>query len=299
MVLPLAAIASTEFATAIEKRPNSSSNVRHGPAGNAIKLPWSALIVGKAAAGLSGSIRSGAAACDVKQARLAREDTSLQGRHEGQLRRAPPHGEDIGCAGGHVVCLMSREYFALRFYTANQTVGQAKIGSATRHAVITSSPRPADFRGDSVMKQICGLLLERGLVTPEDKAKLSARLDELPGEENSPITPRIWLPVRQTREKWRSLDQRIGALDAEFAEQAREDARMSRLLLVPGIGALNAPAPISAIGDARAFARGRDLGHLRTFTLRKGSNTQTSQTERQSSDRTVLAAIAAPFNPKI
>ncbi len=67
------------------------------------------------------------------------------------------------------------------------------------------------------------------------------------------------LLVREMREEWRSLDQRIGAFDAEFAAQARKDAHMSRLLSIPGIGALNATALVAAIGDASAFARGRDL----------------------------------------
>ena len=61
------------------------------------------------------------------------------------------------------------------------------------------------------------------------------------------------------RDEWRSLDQRIGTFDAEFVAQARRDARMCRLLSIPGIGALNATALVAAIGDASTFARGRDL----------------------------------------
>jgi len=61
------------------------------------------------------------------------------------------------------------------------------------------------------------------------------------------------------RKQWAALDKRIAAFDAEFAAQARDDARTRRLLTIPGIGPLNATALVAAIGDARTFARGRDL----------------------------------------
>jgi transposase len=56
-----------------------------------------------------------------------------------------------------------------------------------------------------------------------------------------------------------TLDQRIAKSDREIAEHARSDAHARRLLTIPGIGTLNASALIAAIGDARTFARGRDL----------------------------------------
>ncbi|RTL78615.1 MAG: IS110 family transposase [Hyphomicrobiales bacterium] len=43
------------------------------------------------------------------------------------------------------------------------------------------------------------------------------------------------------------------------AAQTRKHMRMSRLLSIPGIGALNSTALVAAIGHASAFARGRDL----------------------------------------
>ncbi len=121
------------------------------------------------------------------------------------------------------------------------------------------------------MNQIRSLLLERGHVTPQGKAKLSARLNGLLEEETSPLTQRMQLLTREMREEWRSLDQRIGAVDAEFAAQARKDARMSRLLSIPGIGALNATALVAGIGDASAFARGRDLAAWLGLVPRQGT----------------------------
>ena len=58
---------------------------------------------------------------------------------------------------------------------------------------------------------------------------------------------------------WHALDERIGAFDKEFIEYARHDEYARRLITIPGIGALNATALVAAVGDARTFARGRDL----------------------------------------
>jgi transposase len=179
-------------------------------------------------------------------------------------------------AQGHVVRLMSPEY--VRPYVKAQKNddrdAEAIAEAATRPTmrfVELKSEEQLDMQSlhrvrdrlicerTSVMNQIRSLLLERGHVTPQGKAKLSACLDGLLDEETSPLTQRMRLLVHEMREEWRSLDQRIGAFDAEFAAQARKDARMSRLLSIPGIGALNATALVAAIGDASAFARGRDL----------------------------------------
>jgi transposase len=178
-------------------------------------------------------------------------------------------------AQGHVVRLMSPEY--VRPYVKAQK-NDDRDAEAIAEAATRPTMRFVELKSEeqldmqtlhrvrdrlicertSVMNQIRSLLMERGHVAPQGKAKLAARLDELLADE-SPLTPRIRLLISEMREEWRSLDQRIAAFDAEFAAQARNDARMRRLLSIPGIGALNATALVAAIGDASAFARGRDL----------------------------------------
>ena len=179
-------------------------------------------------------------------------------------------------AQGHAVRLMSPEYVRpyVKSHKNDDRDAEAIAEAATRPTmrfVELKSEDQLDMQSlhrvrdrlicerTSVMNQIRSLLLERGYVTPQGKAKLSACLDDLLDEESSPLTPRIRRLVGEMREEWRSLDERIGDFDAEFAAEARKDARMSRLLSVPGIGALNATALVAAVGDASAFARGRDL----------------------------------------
>ena len=60
-------------------------------------------------------------------------------------------------------------------------------------------------------------------------------------------------------DQWRALDERITALENEFAEMACNDPAARRLATIPGIAVMNATALVAAIGDGATFNRGRDL----------------------------------------
>jgi transposase len=111
----------------------------------------------------------------------------------------------------------------------------------------------------SLMNQIRSLLLERGHIVPQGRAKLLVKLAELVDVEEPVLGFRIHRLVVDMRERWRMLDERIAGLDGEFADEAHADERTRRLLTIPGIGTLNATALVAAVGDARTFGRGRDL----------------------------------------
>jgi transposase len=111
----------------------------------------------------------------------------------------------------------------------------------------------------SLINQIRALLLERGYIMPQGKAKLAKRLTELLEEGASDLAPRIVSLIKDMRDQWLSLDQRITSFDNDFTQQAHTDDCARRLLSIPGIGALNATALVASIGDAATFARGRDL----------------------------------------
>lgn len=111
----------------------------------------------------------------------------------------------------------------------------------------------------SLMNQIRSLLLERGHIVPQGRAKLTVRLGEMLDAEEPVLGARIHRLVSHMRERWRWLDEQIAALDTEFLEEAQADERSRRLMTIPGIGALNATALVAAVGDARTFGRGRDL----------------------------------------
>lgn len=179
-------------------------------------------------------------------------------------------------AQGHRIRLMSPEYVrpyvkaqknddrdaeAIAEAATRPTMRFVKLKTAEQLDMQTLHRIRDQLVGDrtSLMNQIRSLLLERGHIVPQGRAKLAARLVELIDGDEPVLGPRIHRLVADMRERWRMLDERIAALDTEFVDGARTDDRARRLLTIPGIGALNATALVAAVGDARTFGRGRDL----------------------------------------
>jgi transposase len=111
----------------------------------------------------------------------------------------------------------------------------------------------------SLMNQLRAILLERGIIVPKGRSKLRLRIAELLGSHGSEVSSRIRLLLEDMLARWQTLDDRIAACDAEFLVEAKQNEAARRLTSIPGIGALNATALVAAVGDARTFARGRDL----------------------------------------
>jgi len=68
-----------------------------------------------------------------------------------------------------------------------------------------------------------------------------------------------------------ALDERIRGYDDELAALTRTDDQARRLASIPGVGVINATALLAAVGDASAFARGRDLAAWLGLTPRQHS----------------------------
>ena len=111
----------------------------------------------------------------------------------------------------------------------------------------------------ALINQLRAVLLERGIIVPQGRRKLELFLEAFLAQEKNPLSQRTQLLVDDIRAEWRGLDQRISALDDEFAAQARTDGTAKLLTTIPGVGALNATALVAAIGNGETFGRGRDL----------------------------------------
>ncbi|MER9083037.1 IS110 family transposase [Mesorhizobium sp. M0895] len=111
----------------------------------------------------------------------------------------------------------------------------------------------------SLMNQLRALLLERGVVVPQGRTRLRLRIEVLLAGDDCGLSERIRMLIGDMVERWRQLDERIGAFDAEFLAEAKHDEAACRLTSIPGIGALNATALVAAVGNASTFSRGRDL----------------------------------------
>lgn len=61
-------------------------------------------------------------------------------------------------------------------------------------------------------------------------------------------------------ERLRLFEERLKRYERRITELASRDERTGRLMAVPGVGPLTATAMIAAVGDARQFRSGRELG---------------------------------------
>jgi transposase len=179
-------------------------------------------------------------------------------------------------ARGHQVRLMSPEY--VRPYVKAQknddrdaeAIAEAATRPTMRFVELKSEER-LDLQtlhrvrdrlvGErtALINQLRAILLERGVVVPQGRAKLERYLAAMDAGDGLPVGSRMRALVEDMRAAWRELDRRIAAFDAEFAALARTDPAARRLATIPGIGVLSATALVAAIGDGRTFARGRDL----------------------------------------
>ena len=179
-------------------------------------------------------------------------------------------------AQGHEVRLMSPEY--VRPYVKAQKNddrdAEAIAEAATRPTmrfVGVKSEAQSDMQSlhrarerlvaerTALINHLRAVLLERGITVPQGRRKLEKELHGIIADETSGLSSRIRQLVNDLREEWQTLDGRIAVFDGEFVSQARTDEAARRLATVPGIGSINATALVAAVGDARAFARGRDM----------------------------------------
>jgi transposase len=190
-------------------------------------------------------------------------------------------------AQGHAVRLMSPEYVQpyVKAQKTDDRDAEAIAEAATRPTmrfVSVKSEVQLDLQAlhrarerlvlarTGLINQLRAVLLERGITIPKGRAILMRRLAEL-GLENLEVSGRTRRLLEELLEECTMLDRRIGTYDEEFAAITRSDQQARRLSSIPGIGAINATALLAAVGDASAFARGRDLAAWLGLTPRQHS----------------------------
>src|SRR5258706_7738870 len=114
-------------------------------------------------------------------------------------------------------------------------------------------------RRTAVINQMRGFLLERGVTCPIGREALVKRFPEVLDNPALGLSVRFFRLLKQLRDEWRLLDYDIEYIDQEILSLARNDAGCDRLIQVPGIGPLTAPALVAPVGNGAASAKGRDL----------------------------------------
>ena len=122
-----------------------------------------------------------------------------------------------------------------------------------------------------LINQLRAILLERGIAAPQGRRKLEQRLPEIPDDADNGLWPRVPELLAELRAEWQELDRRVPDIDAELLVEAKGNDACRRLLEVPGIGPQTATAIVAAIGNGKAFDRGRDLPSWLGLTPRENS----------------------------
>lgn len=107
--------------------------------------------------------------------------------------------------------------------------------------------------------QIRGLLSEYGIVVPTGIGTLRRAIPEIQEDAGNGLSGLFRRALGGLRQDLETFDARVAELDAEIAQVALSDETAQRLQSIPGMGPMTATALVAAVGDARQFARGRDL----------------------------------------
>jgi transposase len=107
--------------------------------------------------------------------------------------------------------------------------------------------------------QIRGLVGEYGIVAPVGIQQLRRALPQWLEDAENGLTEEFRALLADLAEDLRYLDDRIAALTEEISRSVEKDPVARRLLSLRGVGPLTASALAGALGDGKAFKKGREF----------------------------------------
>ena len=107
--------------------------------------------------------------------------------------------------------------------------------------------------------RIRATLLEFGITVPKGIPQLRQALPFILEDADNGVPPAVRELLHTLWQDLVSLDERLSWVNGRLARFAAADPRAHALLQVPGVGPIIATAMVAAVGDGRAFRRGRDL----------------------------------------
>jgi transposase len=114
-------------------------------------------------------------------------------------------------------------------------------------------------RRTSLINQIRGFLLERGIPIRTGAEHLRRNLPAILEDASNGLTPRSRRLLSELGEELQHLDGRVAEVTKEIARSAREDEACRRLDEIPGIGPIISTALTAAVGNGSGFRKGRDM----------------------------------------
>lgn len=117
-----------------------------------------------------------------------------------------------------------------------------------------------------------GCLREYGLVIPLGSHKVVPQTLEYLGDAEATIPDLVRPFLAEACDEITTLGQRIQSVDRQLQQRAREDTRIRRLLMIPGIGVVTATALVAFVGGVRRFRSGRQFASYLGLTPRERSS---------------------------
>ena len=132
-------------------------------------------------------------------------------------------------------------------------IEQQDIQSLHRARSLAVSHRTAQ------VNQIRGFLLEYGITVAKGVASLRNALPEILEDADNGLSPMFRELLCELTDELLRLEERIATYDAQIKGLSEQSEACKRLMTIPGIGPMTATALAAAVGDAKAFANGREM----------------------------------------
>lgn len=110
-----------------------------------------------------------------------------------------------------------------------------------------------------VINQIRAFLLERGIAVAKGRLALRRELPALLAKHTDVLSLRMVHTIEELCQDWRYLDTRVEHTTIVIEALGQDEPGCERLMTVPGIGPIISSAMVAAIGDGKAFTKGRDF----------------------------------------
>jgi transposase len=177
---------------------------------------------------------------------------------------------------GHTVRLLPPQYVRPYVKTNKNDFRDAEaiaeaVGRATMRFVLPKTVAQLDLQAlhrvrdrlvgqrTALVNQIRAFLLEQGQPMRPGRLALRRELRRLLAADAPGISPNLARLLAQLSQEWQQLEERIDCITGELAAVATADPACQRLLAIPGVGAISATAVVAAVGNGRAFSKGRDF----------------------------------------
>jgi transposase len=115
------------------------------------------------------------------------------------------------------------------------------------------------MRRTSVVNQIRGMLLERGITVRTGRCHLEAALPNILEDGSTSLSATLRFLLVELKQELEQLAEHIEQAEMLIERAAQQSEACQRLDAIPGIGPLTATALIAAIGNGRAFRKGREF----------------------------------------